>query len=279
MQRCSVWLSGAHRRISAVLKITTLGNFNPLIKRLGARVAIGMKAADAEPLDRWIAFGSLQNKRLQLLEVVTLAGANNLRLGCELQVTAQDRQEAEQVIAPSMSKPLVLIQPGTSDDRRRWPAACFALVADMLAEAGAAIGVNGSATEARIVHEVIERMRHPAIDLCGKISLSGLCGLLRRSVLLVSNDTGPLHLALALGTPSVGIYWLTNFHESGPLMQDRHRAAVSMRTHCPLCGAENLKNRCRHDVSFVDDVPVDEVMDMAMDLFCFDPKNGDWSTQ
>lgn len=132
---------------------------------------------------------------------------------------------------------------------------------------GALIAVNGTAQEAAIVHEVIERMRYPAIDLGGQLTLPGLCGARERAALLVSNDTGPLHLALAIGTPCVGIHWLTNLIESGPLRQHGHSAALSTRIHCPVCGAENLKARCPHDASFVDDVPVEEVTDLAIALY------------
>jgi hypothetical protein len=75
-----------------------------------------------------------------------------------------------------------------------------------------------------------------------------------------------LHLALAIA-PSVGIYWLTNLYEAGPLVQDKHRAALSARVNCPGCGAENLANRCPHDASFVDDVALEEVIGMAMQPF------------
>lgn len=239
---------------------------NPFIRRLGARLSVGLKALDAEPLDRWIAYASLQNKRLLLLEAAALAGARSLELGRELEVTERDRTEAAQVMGPATAQPLVLIQPGSSDARRRWPASSFARVADVLAAAGAVIAVHGTAAEAAVVREVIGHMRHPAFDLSGKVSLSGLCGLLARSALLVSNDTGPLHLALAVGTPAVGIYWLTNLYESGPLLQDRHRAALATRSLCPVCGAENLTQRCPHDESFVADVPVAEVTEMALEL-------------
>lgn len=239
---------------------------NPFIRRLGARLTVGLKAQDAEPLDRWIAYAALQNKRLLLLEAAALAGARRLELGRELEVTEHDRAEAARVMRPATGQSLVLIQPGSSDARRRWPAHSFARVADALAAEGAAVAVHGTAAEAGVVRDVIGQMRRPAFDLSGKISLAGLCGLLERSALLVSNDTGPLHLALAIGTPAVGIYWLTNLHESGPLLQDRHRAALAVRTHCPVCGEENLRRRCPHDESFVADVPVGEVTELALEL-------------
>ena len=239
---------------------------NPLVQQFGARLTAGMRAEDAVPLDRWISFRSLQNRRLQLLEVASLVGAGEVYMERELTVTEHDRRQTEHVVPGNLSERLVVLQPGASDPRRRWPAECFAKVGDVLAGEGAIIAVNGTDEEAAVVHEVIGRMRNPAVDLTGKLSLSGLCGLLDRASLMISNDTGPLHLALAIGTPSVGIYWLTNVFESGPLRQHLHRPAVSMRIHCPVCGIENLNVRCAHEASFVDTVTVREVIERALDL-------------
>jgi len=94
--------------------------------------------------------------------------------------------------------------------------------------------------------------------------LSGLLALLQRARLLVSNDTGPLHLASALGCPSVGIYWAMNVITAAPLVQGRQRAVLSMGLMCPVCGAENVRQRCPHQVSFVTDVTVDEVLAAAL---------------
>jgi ADP-heptose:LPS heptosyltransferase len=212
---------------------------NPLVRRLGVRFCIDMKAADAEPLDRWVAYAPLQNRRLQLLEVAALAGAGQLPLQQELAVTAHDWRQA---------------------------AARFARVADALAQAGARIAISGTAAEMPLVQAVIEAMRRPAVAL-GALPLGALCGVLERAALLVSNDTGPLHLALAIGTPAVGIYWLSNLIEAGPLRQHIHRAALATRIHCPVCGAENLTTRCAHDASFVDDVAIDTVTALALELF------------
>ncbi len=239
---------------------------NPFIRKLNARLAIGMRSTDAQPLDRWVPYGFLQNRRLQMLEVASLAGADTIHTGVELQVTDRDRLEADAVLPHRSGARLVLMQPGASDHRRRWPAERFAGVADQLARHGAIIAVNGTQQEAQIVRAVTAHMHYPAIDLSGRLSLSGLCGLLERTTLLISNDTGPLHLALAIGTPAVGIYWLTNLVESGPLSQQRHRPVLSARLHCPVCGAENLKARCPHDVSFLDDVSVEEVSAAAMEM-------------
>ncbi|PWF45399.1 glycosyltransferase family 9 protein [Massilia glaciei] len=240
---------------------------NPFIMRLGARRTVGLQVAGAGDLDLTVPYGSMCNSRLQLLEVAACAGARAWHFGRpELAVTDADRLAAAQVLPAALPKPLVLLQPGATDPRRRWPAARFAELGDALAGAGALVAINGSEDEAPLVHAVASAMRAPSIDLAGKLALGGLCGVLERCALLVSNDTGPLHLALAVGTPGVGIYWLTNLIESGPLRQHGHRAAVSVRLHCPVCGAENLSTRCAHDVSFVDDVGTARVRACALEL-------------
>ncbi len=240
---------------------------NPLIGKFGARLSVGMRSADAAPLDRCVAYRGLVNRRLQLLEVAALAGAKTWPMKRQLHATCADRQLAARLIPAAPGQKLVIVQPGASDARRRWAARRFAAVADALVEEGALVAINGGPDEVGVVAAVIEAMRYPAIDLSGKASLNALCGLLERAVLVVSNDTGPLHMALALSRPCVGVYWFTNLIESAPLFQHGHRAALSTRIACPVCGEENTASRCPHDVSFVDDVSLEEVTALAIDLF------------
>lgn len=297
---------------------------NPFLIRLGARINIGARAADAAPLDRWLAYVERGSRRLALLEVAALAGARAAFPAQELAVTDADRREADSVLQagtggdsppaaalslvrrgappapqadgrahaalPSAARvqptaagcadrppaaqatalrkrpPLVVLQPGATDSRRCWGVERFAAVGDVLAASGARVAINGSAQEAGRVGRLRACMRHPSVDLSGRLGLGGLCGLLERAALVVSNDTGPLHLALAVGTPCVGIFWHTNFADGMPLRPSLLRAAVSGRQHCPVCDADNRVARCRHAESFVNDVAVDEVAMLAMSL-------------
>ena len=172
---------------------------------------------------------------------------------------------------PQSDAPLVLLQPGSSDPRRCWPPASFAAVGDALAAMGARIAVNGTSEEAPLVRRVVRAMRHPAIDLSGKLDLGGLCGLIEGAACVVSNDTGPLHLALAIGTPCVGIFWLTNLIDGAPLRPSLLRAALSLRQDCPVCGLPNLRQRCSHEASFVADVPVEQVIRLAQQVLDVTP--------
>lgn len=254
-------------RFDLALQMVGGGRYsNPFLLRFGAGLTVGACAPGALLLDRWIAYREPGQRRLALLEIAELAGAD-VRLApatqAELALTAADRHEAAAIVPVMPGERLVLLQPGATDPRRRWAPRAFAAIGDRLARAGFGVAINGSSDEAALVHEVAARMRAPAIDLAGRLSLGGLCGLLERTALLVSNDTGPLHLALALGVPTVGIFWLTNLIEGMPLRPSLLHAALAVRTRCPICDRDNLHTRCPHDVSFVADVSVDEVEALA----------------
>ncbi|TMB70186.1 MAG: glycosyltransferase family 9 protein, partial [Chloroflexi bacterium] len=109
--------------------------------------------------------------------------------------------------------------------------------------------------------------------LSGELALGGLLGLLSSASIVISNDSGPLHLAIAADTPAVGIYWCGNFVNGAPPGRSRHRAVVSWQTHCPLCGAHiaadfarDKTQTCAHDACFVDEVSIEHVTHTASRL-------------
>lgn len=242
---------------------------NPFIRQLGARICIGLKTPDAEPLDRWTPYIYYQTEIVRYLEVVALAGCPPVTLEPRLSVVEADLAAAERVLASGTGGrtwPLVVIHPGAGDSRRRWPPEKFAAVADRLVEDGARVCLSGVERERDVVAGVIGAMRRPVENLCGRLSLQALAGLLSRCSLAISNDSGPLHLAAAVGAPTVGIYWCGNVINAAPLTRARHRPALSWRLSCPVCGRNCTQNRCDHAVSFVADVSVSEVFDAALDL-------------
>lgn len=238
---------------------------NPFIRRLGARLAVGLKSPDAEPLDRWVPYNFYQLEIFRNLEVVSLVGARWSVLEPRLPVDQRDLDEAEQQV-PSDGVPLAVLHPGAGDARRRWPTDKFAAVGNALAWAGAHVAVIGTERERDLVEHVIQQMATGAINLCNKLSLGGLAGLLSRAAVVVSNDSGPLHLASAVGAATVGIYWCGNMITAGQVSRSRHRPAISWRLHCPVCGLNCTRSACDHSVSFVSDVSQEEVIASALEL-------------
>lgn len=239
---------------------------NAFIQRIGARHTFGLHTPDAPRLAHSVPYMTLQNERLRLLEVAALAGAHTWELDPRLPVLVRDEVELESVIRLP-DAPLAVLNPGATDPRRRWPTDRFAGIGDALAREGAVVAVHGDASERALTGAVVAAMKQPAIDLGGKLSLGGLAALLERAGIVVANDSGPLHLAQAVGSATVGLYWLTNLTVSGPPTSARRRVALSVTTDCPVCGRDNVASRCAHDPCFVDDITEQAVLTLTLDLW------------
>lgn len=247
---------------------------NPLVADLGAAMTIGCRAPDAIGLDRDLPYVYYQHEVVRWLEVVGLVGAVGQPYP-NLTVTEVDRRNAIAVLGELHRGRFVVLHPGATDPRRRWPTNRFAAVADAMAQRGMTVLVTGSADEAHLVDQVCREASAPVVDLAGRLDLNAMVGVLAMARLVISNDTGPLHVADAVGTPTVGVYWCGNLVNAGPLRRKRHRPLLSWVVNCPECGANCTRDMypartggtaCAHRPSFVCDVPVTEVIDAADDL-------------
>ncbi len=107
--------------------------------------------------------------------------------------------------------PLVVIHPGASAPSRRYPPEAFAEAGRALYDRlGAQIALSGSEEERRLVHRVAAMMDRPCLPLAGMLGLPELAALLSVAHVLITNNTGPAHIAAAVGTPVVDLYALTN---------------------------------------------------------------------
>lgn len=152
------------------------------------------------------------------LALVAKVGAACADTRMRLAVSAEARralspQLAARGIAPQ--GPWFVIHPGASAASRRYPAERFGEVATRLAcTTSWPIVLTGSADEAQLVREVIEAadpsVRTRLHDLSGLLNMGAFAALIERTAVLVTNNSGPVHLASALGTPVVDLYALTN---------------------------------------------------------------------
>lgn len=129
------------------------------------------------------------------------------------------------------------------------------------------MAVNGDDADRALVARVVDAADGAAVSLAGRVSLGGLAALLARSRVVVGNDSGPLHLAAAVGAPTVGVYWVGNLINCAPLSRTRHRPLASWRLECPECGRNTISNACDHRPSFVAEVPFEEVHRHALELY------------
>jgi heptosyltransferase-1 len=169
----------------------------------------------------------------------------------DISIPATDQAWAGRVCA-GLPGPLLVIQPGTRWQTKQWPIRHFAEVARRaLKQLGMSIIVIGSRGESAAAQELVEIVRQvvPRGDirsLAGQTSIKQLAALLQHADLVLSNDSGPLHLAAGLGTPVVGIFTCTSPVQSGPpgnrhqLVSTRLPCAASYCKKCPQRGAGYL---------------------------------------
>ncbi|NKX54132.1 glycosyltransferase family 9 protein [Arthrobacter mobilis] len=230
---------------------------NPFLLALDATHTVGTRTPDAQPLERSLPYIYYQNEVLRALEVVGLAGARPVTLQPRLAVTPEETERIRPLLQPERTS-LVVIHPGASDPRRRWPAPSFAEVAAKAAQEGSQVLVVGDAGEADLAGSVVAQARAIADDggrigsVAGQLDLRGLLAVLQSANVMVANDSGPRHLAQAVGTPTVGIYWVGNMIMAGAPGRTFHRIHLGWVTHCPVCGVDVTQvgwnaERCDHD--------------------------------
>ncbi len=128
--------------------------------------------------------------------------------------TAQEKSAAlanvhELCPQAAASRGLVALQLGASEERRRWPVAYFAQLATRLAAEGYTPVLLGTQSERPLAERLKALTPVPLADLMGVTDLPGLAATLAGCALLVTNDTGTMHLAAGLGVPSVSIFLAT----------------------------------------------------------------------
>jgi lipopolysaccharide heptosyltransferase I len=142
----------------------------------------------------------------------------------------------------SVDKPWIAMNMGARWPTKRWPLASFAAVMDRLHETHRApVVMIGGADEREFTNKLRALTDRPFIDLSGEIPLGYLPALLSKATAMITNDSGPMHIAAALGVPVVAIFGPTSAARTGPY-GDGHQVLTS-RIPCSPC----FSRVCRHD--------------------------------
>ena len=111
----------------------------------------------------------------------------------------------------AQTRSYAIVHPGATASSRRYAPDRFACAARAVAiDLGLPVLVTGDATERPLVEQIVASAGTGVVSLAGALSLGELAALIEGAALLISNNTGPVHLAAALGTPVVDLYALTN---------------------------------------------------------------------
>ena len=143
------------------------------------------------------------------LDLAKAAGAGILSERPCFPFAETDERAAAEMLAKNgiTGGAFVAVHPGTSNPEKSWPAERFARVCDKMIDGfGIKAVLVGGEEERRTAGEVKSKMRNPVLDLTGRLALKEFGALLKRAALLISCDSGPVHIASAVGTPVVALF-------------------------------------------------------------------------
>jgi lipopolysaccharide heptosyltransferase II len=167
-----------------------------------------------EPEPAGVASPAVRHEVQRHLDMVATVGATTDRTGLSLAVPPEATSAALACLREAghdPDEPWLVVHPGSTAQSRRYPVDLYAKATARLAAAsGRRIVVTGDRSERELAEELRTRVGAAAVSLAGRLSLPQLAGLIAAAPLLVSNNTGPVHMAAAVGTPTVVLYALTN---------------------------------------------------------------------
>ena len=185
-------------------------------------------------------------------------------LGCDvtewagrIPVSEADRESIDWILESDSidNKPLIAINPMAKWPTKLWSPERFAVLADRIRDKlGCEIVFTGSRRDRPVTRRIAGMMTRSPLDLSGRTSLKELAYLYTRCRLLVTTDTGPMHMAAAMGCPVVALFGPTAPWRTGPY--GKGHKVVRADAECSPC----FKKRCRH-MTCMKEIGVDQVFE------------------
>jgi len=234
---------------------------------------IPMRIGFANPKSGWLlthrvpVADSQRHKASTYLPLLEAVGLSVLPGPYEYTVSDEERRATRQWLNAHGSvngRPLIILHPGANWPHKRWAPERFAALADRFVESSRVqVVITGGPSDAPLAETIKRAMQHPAIVVAGQTTLRQLAALLEQAQVVVSNDTGILHIAAALQRPVIALYGPTSPALTGPL-GDPQRTVV---LHHPNCCPEIPCYQPDHPPHpGMDAISVDEVYEAACRL-------------
>ncbi len=157
-----------------------------------------------------------------------------------------------EILSEINQEPYVVFHPGARWATKLWPAASWARLAELLAAKEVTVVLTGSPSDKNLADAILRESKAPILNLAGRTTVSQLAVVLKRAAFAVTTDTGPMHLAAALGTPVVALFGPTAPWRTGPFGQGHE--VVRLRLECSPC----FKRDCP-DPRCLTELPLDMV--------------------
>jgi ADP-heptose:LPS heptosyltransferase len=180
-----------------------------------------------------------------------------------LKVPLDSTDKIRSLLAPIRSKKIVAIFPGSSIEERRWGSDHFRQVAKELVENCFSVAVVGGRDECKAGVEIAAEL-HETINLCGKLSLVETAAVLKEAALLVSGDSGILHLGFGLGTKTLSLFGPGIEKKWAP--RGQNHVVINKNLDCSPCTKFGYTPKCRRNTECMKQITADEVVAEALTL-------------
>jgi heptosyltransferase-1 len=201
------------------------------------------------------------------LTLLQALGIPDMQVLYDLPIGKNDAAAAQQLLLENgvqLDRPLVAINPVAKWPTKLWTAKQFKELAERLLEKGFQVVFTGSREDRALIDEMAGKLGSSVIRLEGRTSLKVLAAVYRSANVVVSTDTGPMHLAAAVGTPVVALFGPTAPWRTGPYGQGHVvlRAGVS----CSPCFSRSCKTAEFEPMACMNRITVEQVVEAVVRL-------------
>ncbi len=218
-------------------------------------------------IDKKVLAGAFQNRHFAdaMLDIALLAGGVPDTKGIEIFWDEKCEKKWEQLFfkKTGVSQEVVIgVNPGGDRPNRRWNPSNFATIADKIVdEFSAKIIILGGPGEENIGNEIQQKMINDAVNLSGKLDLNDLVYIISKVDVLVTNDSGPMHIGAATGTPLVAIFGPSDPILVKPYTSKKLYRLIYKELDCQPCN----NKKCTQHVC-LDMVTPEEVYEKSVEL-------------
>ena len=221
-------------QMAVILQPTFRLVLHTFLSRIPLRVGFETNAAGKKLLNIAVPNNTAQHETQRYLDVVRALDVEITDDEPEVFVNSEGETWIDNLLKIQKlddGKPIIGINPGAATVYRRWDAANFAVLGDLLHEVYRAhIIITTGPREGKLADQVVAQMSHSPI-IVNQATPMQLAALLQRCNLYISNDTGPMHLSTAVKTPTIALFGASNLNQWAPPWE---KHAVIARKECTL---------------------------------------------
>jgi lipopolysaccharide heptosyltransferase II len=261
-----------HRRLGSLLALRRqlkANRYDLVINFQRSNLRTWFLASAAFPC-RVLVYTKARNRNVHAvvnyLETLAPLGIGVDDLSLELTPGSEDREYARDLLArvgAGARLPLIALNPGASHRVNRWPPERFAELADRLSDRLSALVVLvGGPEDVPLADDIIARTASKPVSLAGKASLLEMASVMEHASLLVSGDTGPLHLATAVGTRVIALFGAADPERTGPVGSGH----IVLRSDVPCVPCRSRICSNKHRLVCMERITVDNVFDAVKSM-------------